>query len=52
MEEIQSIIETKLLDEKCEINKILPLIMRNFMDIIEQIEADVIYFRKKINLEI
>ena len=49
MEEIQSIIETKLLDEKCEINKILPLIMRNFMDIIEQIEADVIYFRKKIN---
>ena len=49
MEEIQSIIETKLLDEKCEINKILPLIMRNFMDIIEHIEADVIYFRKKIN---
>lgn len=49
MEEIQSIIENKLLDEKCEINKILPLIMRNFMDIIEQIEADVIYFRKKIN---
>lgn len=49
MEEIQSIIETKLLDEKCEINKILPLIMRNFMDIIEQIESDVIYFRKKIN---
>jgi hypothetical protein len=49
MEEIQSIIEIKLLDEKCEINKILPLIMRNFMDIIEQIEADVIYFRKKIN---
>ena len=49
MEEIQSIIETKLLDQKCEINKILPLIIRNFMDIIEQIEADVIYFRKKIN---
>ena len=49
MEEIQSIIETKLLDEKCEINKILPLIMRNFIDIIEQIEAEVIYFRKKIN---
>ena len=49
MEEVQNIIESKLLDEKCEINKILPLIMRNFMDIIEQIEADVIHFRKKIN---
>ena len=49
MEEIQNIIETKLQDEKCEINKILPLIMRNFMDIIEQIETDVIYFRNKIN---
>ena len=49
MEEVQNIIESKLLDEKCEINKILPLIMRNFMDIIEQIEEDVIHFRKKIN---
>ena len=29
MEEVQNIIESKLLDEKCEINKILPLIMRN-----------------------
>ena len=48
IEEIQSIIENKLLDEKCEINKILPLIMRNFMDIIEQIEKDLIFFRKKL----
>ena len=38
MEEVQNIIESKLLDEKCEINKILPLIMRNFMDIIEQMK--------------
>lgn len=49
IEKIQNIIETSLLDEKCEINKILPLIMRNFMDIIEKIEQDVIYFRSKIN---
>tara|TARA_B100000575_G_C23052772_1_gene606034 strand:- start:154 stop:1155 length:1002 start_codon:yes stop_codon:yes gene_type:complete len=49
IEEIQNVIETKLLDDKCQINKILPSIIRNFIDIIEQIETDVIYYRSKIN---
>ena len=48
LQEIKDIIQTNLLDENCEINKILPLLMRNIIDLVEQIETQVIYFRKKI----
>ena len=49
MEEIENIIKNNLFDEKCEINKYYHN-YEKFLDIIEEIEKDVIYFRSKLNI--
>lgn len=49
LNQIESLIQNKLLDNNCKINELLPILMRNLIDLVENLENQVLYYRNNIN---
>ena len=49
LNQIENLIQNKLLDNNCKINELLPILMRNLIDLVENLENKILYYINNIN---